>query len=110
MAYKEEIMALIDDTEKKLSAFLMQMEAGQSFDMTGFEQLAVTIQQKIAELPKQDALGFREDVERLLKMLDKLAQGLEIKRASVRQEIESLNRQLSANQAYRKTDSTSSNT
>ena len=104
---KAEVTALIEETGKQLAHYLQELEAGRSFDMAGFEKIALRIQQEVAALTPADAAGFGKDIASLMEMLDKLQGGLEGRRDSVRREIEGLNRQIDANKAYSKPETNS---
>ena len=102
---KAGVAALIEQTQKQLAHFLQELSAGRSFDMQGFEQIALRIQQEVAVLQPADAANFQKDIGALMDMLDELQQGLEGRRDSVRREIQGLNRQMDANKAYKKPES-----
>lgn len=104
---KEKVAALIADTQKQLTHYLAELAAGRSFDMAGFENIVQKIQSEVAALKPQDAVEFKDNIAALMTMLNNLQNGLENKRDVVKNEIENINRQLTANQAYRNTDTQS---
>ena len=99
------VATLIEQTQKQLAQYLQELQAGRSFDMAGFEQVALRIHQEVAMLKPEEAANFEKDIAMLMDMLDELQQGLETRRDSVRREIEGLNRHIDANKAYRKPES-----
>lgn len=101
---KAEVKGLIDETQKQLAHYLNELAEGRSFDMGGFEQIALKIQKEITALSVQEMATFKDSLTKLMSMLDQLQAGLEAKRRSVKSEIEGLNKQLTANKAYRQTD------
>ena len=102
---KAEVTTLIQETKKQLTHYLEELAAGRSFDMTGFDKIALSIQKEIATLTPTDAAVFQKDIATVMEMLDALFAGLEQKRDAVRKEIEGLSRQVDANKAYKRTDS-----
>jgi septation ring formation regulator EzrA len=100
----EKVAALIADTQKELAHYLSELAAGRSFEMAGFDAVVQKIQAEIATLNPLDAIKFKDSITQLMTMLDSLQTGLQDKRTLVKSEIESINRQLTANKAYRNTD------
>lgn len=100
----EKVTALIADTQKELAHYLSDLSAGRSFEMAGFENVIQKIQAEIATLNPLEAVKFKDNIAQLMTMLNTLQTGLEEKRSIVKSEIESINRQLTANKAYRNTD------
>lgn len=100
----EKVATLIADTQKELAHYLSELVAGRSFDMGGFENVIQKIQAEVAALKPQEAVTFKDSITQLMTMLGSLQKGLEEKRNLVKSEIENINRQLTANQAYRNTD------
>lgn len=100
----EKVAALIADTQKELAHYLDELAAGRSFEMAGFDEVVKKIQSEIATLNPLEAVKFKDSISQLMTMLDSLQTGLESKRTLVKNEIESINRQLTANKAYRNTD------
>ena len=100
----EKVASLIADTQKELAHYLSELAAGRSFEMAGFENVVQKIQGEIVTLNPLEAVKFKDSISQLMTMLDSLQTGLEGKRNIVKSEIESINRQLSANKAYRNTE------
>lgn len=99
-----DVKELLEKTNRQLSFFLGELKSGRAFDMAGFDTLVAEIQQGVAALDMAKAREYESALQELVKQLDVLQAGLLEKRSTVKGEIESLNRQLSANMAYRKTD------
>lgn len=107
MATKEKAMALLLETEARLKNYLSALKENTPFDMAGFDALVKELHEQIADLPNADASTFKDDVTRVMAMLDELANALQKKRADVRGEIDALNKQAQAQAAYRKADTIS---
>lgn len=103
---REQVAALMNETEEKLARYLEALENGEPFDMAGFDTLVAEVQEKILALPTNDAASFQGQMGGIIEKLDKLAVKLEERRSEVQAEIKGLSRQQQAQAAYRKADDT----
>lgn len=103
---REQVAALMNETEEKLARYLEALENNEPFDMAGFDALVAEVQEKILKLPTNDAASFQGQMGGIIEKLDKLAKALEARRDQVQAEIKGLSRQQAAQAAYRKADDT----